>query len=466
MITNQEIDIDKIKYYPDRLYICLDSINIGDLQNFGTKQEIGLQHAIFIHEYFHYLTNITTFAGIRQFNLNFCGRYKLTVNLTAKEGVKAFSIDSNTLQSCRHEIKQWNEIIEILDNDDINYDIVTKTVSAPNKKFKLSSIDRTSKMMHDIVDDNEFFGQRDFISLRISGLDGLESFNLTFGAIDEFLSSAIDEYLFENDLAPIDPSDLSKRPFYPYLFFDELLIYYNIRVNSAVEKIYLAYFALHSSNPPVVLVDLLKKLGDGDYETFSENPEKYLTQNLTEVPLYNMVLNEIREFSIVANDQGRVHISQALKYFYDKFYIAQKLKENDFFYFIRPFLINATDKNKLIQNFLLDLSRIISVFLPPVLLQNKTFICIDHLTTLVESTMHILATYEIFESLKKNQIASRPQHQKKKYTFPFEDEESDDFRMFTPPPINGTAFRIALNELGLYGVYLQELERLKQYSAP
>ncbi|WFB69099.1 MULTISPECIES: hypothetical protein [Chryseobacterium] len=462
MTNNQEINIDKIKYYPDRFYICVDGIDIQSLDNFGAIQEIGLQHAVFIHEYYHYLTNITTFAGIRSFNLNFCGRFKLTTKLSEKEGLNAFSIDTNSLESCKTEIEDWNDIMAILDNDDINYNVVEKTASSLTKNFQLLSVQRKSIKVQKNVDGEKRHLQSDIVEMQIEGLQNLSSFNLTFGAIDEFLSSAIDEYLFENGLSPIEPSELNKRPFYPYLFFDKLLLHYDIRISSALEKIYLSYFSLHSSNPPVVLVEILEKLKAGDYLTFQENPERYLTTNFPEVPMYDQLLDQIAEFSKVSYEQGRIHISQALKYFFDKFYIAQKLKEKDLFYFIRPFLVIAPDKIRLRQRFLLELSRILSVYMPPVLLQNKTFVVLDHLTTLGESTLHILATYEILESLKKNQIAKRPNHQKSKYTFPFEKEDSDDFRLFTPPPISGSAFKIALNELGLYGTYLQEAEKLKQ----
>ncbi|WP_204316602.1 hypothetical protein, partial [Klebsiella pneumoniae] len=67
----------------------------------------------------------------------------------------------------------------------------------------------------------------------------------------------------------------------------------------------------------------------------------------------------------------------------------------------------------------------------------------------------ILATYEIFESIRTNRVASRPAHQKAKYTFPDSDPDCDNFEKFTPPPIYGIVFRLALNELNLYGPYLR-----------
>ncbi|MCK4499791.1 hypothetical protein KAU11_04795 [Candidatus Babeliales bacterium] len=88
----------------------------------------------------------------------------------------------------------------------------------------------------------------------------------------------------------------------------------------------------------------------------------------------------------------------------------------------------------------------------------KTF---DKITNFGEATTLILATYEIFESLKNERIAKRPDYLKEKYTFPDNDPDCDNIEAFTQPPINGVTFRLALNEISLYGVYLEELETMK-----
>ena len=457
-----EIDLTKIKYYPDRFYICLDGFDIDNLTTFITDLQIGQEQSIFIHEYYHYLTNIATFSGIRQFNLNFCDRFRASTILTSKEGLNAYPINSNTFESCKNMVDYWNEITAILNEDDIDYNVVEETDKTPSKKFGIASIERTEKPMEVVVNGVKYSGARILIKIYTTELININSFYLTFGAIDEFLSSTIDEYMYENNLSDINPSMLSRRPFYPYGFFDELLSFYGIKRAPAFEKILIAYFALNSSNPPVILIDILEKLKDGGYEQFQENPEIYLLTNFLEVPQYNDVLKNIKDFADLTYEQGRIHISQALKYYYDKFYMAQKLKENDFFYFVRPFFANGKDTISYKQKFLLELSRIINLFTPPVILKDKQFFYIDKLTTFGEATVLILATYEIFESIRTNRIASRPAHQKAKYSFPDGDPECDNLEKFTPTPINGIVFRLALNELNLYGPYLKELDDLKQ----
>jgi hypothetical protein len=457
-----DIDLTKIKYYPDRFYICLDGFDTDNLTTFITDLNIGQQQAIFIHEYYHYLTNITTFPGIRQFHLNFCDRFRLSTILTRKEGINAYPINSNNFPNCKEDVDYWKSVSQIIDEDDIDYKLVEETEKSPNKIFDIVSIQTVHKPMTVVINGIQHNGARILINIETVGLLNIQSFNLTFGAIDEFLSSAIDEYLFENDLSEIDPSTLSQRPFYPYCFFDKLLAFYEITRPSAFEKILIAYFSLNSFNPPVKMIEILSKLKEGGYEEFQNAPEKYLLNNFSETPQYEQVLNQINDFANETFKQGRVHISQALKYYYDKFYTAQKLKEKDFFYFIRPFFV--TDKDVLIrkQNFLLALSRIINLFSPPVILKDNKFRNVDKLTTFGEATMLILATYEIFESIKTEQIAKRPAKLKAKYTFPDLDPNCDNIETFVPPPICGIVFQLALNELNLFGVYLKELERRRQ----
>ncbi|WP_294297623.1 hypothetical protein [uncultured Chryseobacterium sp.] len=451
------IDIGEIKYYPDRFYIKLDGFNTENLTTFLTDLEIGQDHAIFIHEYYHYLTNIATLPGIRQFSLNFCDRFRTLTILTMNEGLNAFPISKNTYKSCEDLVKYWNNTIKILNEDDINYEVVNETKNALNNKFEIVSIEQEIVPVDLKIEGKSINGCRIFIKINIVGLLNIHNFRLTFGAMDEFLSSAIDEFLYEHDLSDIDPSLLSKRPFYPYLFFDELLSFYGIKRSTSFEKIVLVYFALNSANPPSTLITILEKLRDGDYDQFTENPEVYLLSNFSEAPQYKNVLESIKLFAEETYQQDRVHISQALKYYYDKFYIASKLKDDDFFFFIRPFFpFDTTDNFRFKQRFLLELSRIVNIFTPPVILKDKKFRYIDKLTSFGEATALIIATYEIFESLNTNRIATRPKHQKVKYLFPDYDPECDNIAKFTDLPIYGIVFRIALNELGLYQRYLNE----------
>ena len=451
-------DLTKIKYYPDRFYICLDGFDTDNLTSFITDLDIRQQQAIFIHEYYHYLTNITTFPGIRQFNINFCDRFRIITNLIHNSGINAFPINSNSIEKCKNNIDYWKKTSEIINEDDIDYKLVEETENSQNKSFEIKSVKSISVATNITIKGKEVNGARIRIKVEIFGLININSFFLTYGAIDEFLSSAIDEFLYENDLANINPQMLQQRPFYPYAFFDKLLVYYDIQRPTSFEKILIAYFAINSFNPPIKLIEILEKLKNGGFSKFQENPEKYLYENFIETPQYDKVLDSINKFADEANSPDRIHISQAIKYFYDKFYTAQKLKEKDFFYFIRPFFVSELNTEKGKQKFLFAISRIINQFTPPVILKDNVFKYVDKLTTFGEATMLIIATYEIYESLKTNKIAKRPNYLKKKYTFPDNNLDCDNFETFLPPPLK-TVFQIALNELNLYTIYLREREK-------
>jgi hypothetical protein len=455
----EKIDLTKIKYYPDRFYIRLDGFDIDNLTTFITDLNIGQQQSIFIHEYYHYLTNISTFPGIRQFHLNFCDRFSIITKLNVV-GLKAYPICNNKFPNCEDLVDDWNTVSEIIKDDDIDYELIKETQNTQNKRFDITFIETVLKRMDIKENGNLIKGDRELIKISIKGLVNINSFNLTFGAIDEFLSSSIDEYLYENDLADINASELSQRPFYPYGFLDKLLSFYSIQRPSAFEKILISYFALNSFNPPVKMIHILEQLKKGDYALFQNSPEEYLINNFSEIPQYENVLNGIQNFANLTGNQGRIHISQALKYYYDKFYIAQKLKEKDFFYFIRPFFVTEPNTQKGKQKFLLELSRIINVFSPPIILKQGVFSSVDKLTTFGESTLLILATYEIFESLNKDSFAKRPDYLKRKYSYPDQDQECDNWKNFTPPPITNV-FQLALNEISLFKLYLDELEKTK-----
>lgn len=120
-------DLKDIKYYPDRFYIRMngcDLINLFVPQNDFT---LTLDQAAFIHEYYHYLTNITTFQGVRSFHAAFCDLFRLVTILTHKKGLDAFPVKDNTFPECECEVGYWNDLAEIFREDDLNYSLAMET---------------------------------------------------------------------------------------------------------------------------------------------------------------------------------------------------------------------------------------------------------------------------------------------------------------------------------------------------
>ena len=104
-------NINKIKYYPDRFYIGLDGFNLTKLFEVSPDYTLSPQQAIFIHEYFHYLTNISTFQGVRSFHAAFCDMFKVVCRLFNREGLNAFLINSNTYPSCEYDVGYWKTVL-------------------------------------------------------------------------------------------------------------------------------------------------------------------------------------------------------------------------------------------------------------------------------------------------------------------------------------------------------------------
>lgn len=448
--------LEDAKYYPDRFYINVNGFELDNLTSFLTDLDVGKQQGIYIHEYYHYLTNISTFAGTRQFVLNFCDRFRIVCNRAAFQGMSAFPLNSNKESLAEEDIKYWEEIGEILQEDDLDFDLAKEVSNSASKQFIIENVQKLTRKKEYIINGTKHEGARLIVNIKISGLVQRDSFDLSYSVIDEFLSSAIDEYLIEYEISDANPGFLTQRPFYPYRLFDELLRYYGFNRVSAFHKILILYVSIHSETPSVILIEILRAIKKDSYEVFEENPETYLEVFIKQSARYEAVLNQTAKFARETKELGKVHISQALFYYYDKFYSAQKFKEIDFFYFIRPFLVNENDKKKRRQKFMLCLARIINEFTPPIMLREKTLYQLDKITTFGEATLLIMATYEIFESLKTHQYAKRPNYLKKKYDFPDNILDCDNENNFKMPPLK-SIFQIGLNELGLYNLYLKSL---------
>ncbi|MBX2976617.1 MAG: hypothetical protein KF721_10815 [Ignavibacteriaceae bacterium] len=451
--TEEKTDLAKVKYYPDRFYICLDGFDLENLLTFSTDISITQQQTIFIHEYYHYLTNIASYSGLRQFCLNFVDRYRCITNIAFNEHLDGFPLDKNSFKSCNELLNYYFDALSILDNDDIDMSLIRECGLVPSGKFEIDEISIIDEDMNFKINGSDVYGVKHRVKINISGLIGMDHFFLTFGAIDEFLSASIDEFFFENDFGDVDPNMLNSRPYYPYRVLDDIFKYFNFDRPSSLVKILISYCSINSSNPPTTLINLLKEIEKVGKDFFLEKPEQFL---LSIIPKHDeeTLLKYIHDFSEELYSQDKIHISQALRYYGDKFYAGSKFKQSDFFYFIRPFFQNV-ENTKGKQRFLLDFSRIINQFVPPVILYNGEFKVFDKLTNYGESTCIMIATYEIFESLRFHRIAHRTEDRKTKYTFPDSMVECDDFTKFTPPPIFG-AWRLALNELGLYRLYLEE----------
>lgn len=87
------IDLDSIKYFQDKFFLRLNGFDLENLNTFADDATFSQQQAIYMHEYYHYLTNLTTFYGARQFNCRFQDRVRLITILLKKRGLDAFPLE-------------------------------------------------------------------------------------------------------------------------------------------------------------------------------------------------------------------------------------------------------------------------------------------------------------------------------------------------------------------------------------
>ena len=445
----------EVKYYPDKFYIRLDGCDLSNL--FATNEDFTLSNdqAVFIHEYYHYLSNLATFQGVRSFHAAFCDLFRLVTILTYKNGLNAFPVERNNLKDCAYEIQYWNDLNKIFREDNVNISLSLETSNSPSRSFKITNISieygDEFKVKKNGVENR---GRRELLKIDVEGLLQTTSFYLPIGAIDEFLSSSIDEFLFEKGLS--DNKGVFKRPFYPYFAFDEILKYFNLEFQSR-EKIIIAYYAIHSKNPTVSLFNMLSKLQMCGKDGFEKDPCNYLESISPIFTQYDDLIREIDSFIQEAKSQNRRLTSHLLSYFQDRFITAQALLKKEPLFFIRPFLIEHLDDIRSRQEFWIDFIRIKTCFPEPLMIQGKEFVTTRPSEYGADLTILALAIFEIMESLGKNQVAKRLPYYKDKYNYPKDADNSDDVSTFTDPPLRGYWHK-ALNELGLYQFYRNNIK--------
>ena len=441
---------NEVKYYPDKFYIRLDGCDLSNL--FVTNEDFILSkdQAVFIHEYYHYLTNLTTFQGVRSFHAAFCDLFRLVTILTYHKGLDAFPVENNKLIDCAYEIRYWNDLNEIFREDNVNKALSIEALNSPSKNFKITNISMEYGNEFMVIKDGvEERGRRELLKIDVEGLLQTTSFHLPIGAIDEFLSSSIDEFLFEKGLS--DNKDVFKRPFYPYFAFDEVLKYFNLKFGSR-EKIIIAYYAIHSKNPTISLYKILSKLQLCGTDDFEKDPCNYLESFFPIYSQYDGLIREIDKFIQEAQSQRRSLTGHILSYFQDRFITAVALLKKDPLFFLRPFLIENLDDVRSRQEFWIDFIRIKTCFPEPLMIQGKEFVTTRPSEYGADLTILALAIFEIMESLEKNKFAKRMPHYKDKYNYPNDADNSDEISTFTDPPLK-VYWHKALNELGLYQFY-------------
>lgn len=449
-------DLKDIKYYPDRFYIRLNGCDIEHLFEPTDDFTLTLDQSVFIHEYYHYLTNISTFQGVRSFHAAFGDLFRLVTILTHRRGFDAFPVNQNILEDCAYEVGYWNSLNDIFREDNVNQALALETKNSPSGQFRIVNIEKEiGEEFFVKKDGKEYKGRREYVRLDIEDLPQTTQFRLPIGAIDEFLSASIDEFLFEKGLSNYTEI-FNDRPFYPYAAYDKIIQYFGLRLGSR-EKIWVAYYALHACNPAVTLYGILQKVVKDGQDQLENNPCEYLEKNFPVLSQYDCLINELDHFIEEAKQARRQLTAQLLAYFQDRFITANALIKKDPFYFVRPFLVDNLDDIRGRQEFWIDMMRIKTCFPEPLFITGKEFKTTRPYEYGADLTILALAIYEIIESLENNKVAKRLDHYKNKYDFPDGYDCFEDVSTFSVPPLRAYWHK-ALNEIGLYKFYLDNLK--------
>ncbi|WP_422091654.1 hypothetical protein [Tenacibaculum ovolyticum] len=328
-----EKDTILAKYLSNIFHIELSEnvqiFNKNNDQKFSTES-----YSVFVHEYWHYLLNISTSARLGDFSMwyqlfSIFSRTlteegdgtSVTSELTTEdkkllEEIGDLYIEQN--QGCiidlgDIEVKDFNIISEITS---VENELTLKGIKVPYKqsKVKIDILTSEGKRLN-----KELYINNDFI--------------------DESIANCIEKIIFDNDNPP---------PKIPYLILEKLSEYYNN--GSALSKFELAHLgtlSLLTTNPPLSLNSIFK-----DYIEYRENNDiesslEYIF-NLIK-PLFleisGVILTDMNE--ILKVYENREPAYQAIKFLIEKIEKAIYFRNKNLVFELAPFRNNTVNYEKL-----------------------------------------------------------------------------------------------------------------------
>lgn len=444
------MNINDITYFPDKFYIRFDEDVVDNLVHLDGNDQYGIELSVFIHEFYHYLANITTFQGLRAFNVCFQDKIRIVTRLLKRcGGLDAFPLTSNLRDDCKSSIAYWKGVDEITIGDSALRTKALEIDNSPSRKIRLKDVDIKQVPLTVSLDTGDVQGAREMVFLEVDGIAD-NKFVLPIAAIDEMLSSSIDEYLFVTGTSEYREV-LSQRPFYPYSFFDELLHYYGMDWVDAKYKIILSFKAIHGDNPVVNLIQILKKVST-EVDSFYQDPLNYLEKHFpaNDYALLNGPCMYVYNFIKECDSAGRHNLANACSIIYERGRRAAEHLKRDPYYFIRPLVENDLTTTAGRQNYLDFLKDLIGEFDAFLQLKDKKLIGAfsepekNHLA-------FVLAIYEILDGLENSKIVERTVTQ---YEFDGDPADCDKLENLPDQLPLTTVWHNALNDLSLYALYL------------
>ena len=451
------MDLKNIGYMPDKFYIKFNEDNLDNLIKLDENNKFSEELSVFIHEYYHYLNNVTTFQGLRSFNYNFIDKVKLITRLQCfGGGLKAFPVNENSDPNCQDEIKYWYDTNKLDSGDSNVVKIAEEINNTQTRRVRLINIRPVEEVLDCIVGGQVISGPRTHVQLEVEGIKA-DKFNLNLAALDEFLSASIDELLYENDVTD-NMEILQNRHFYPYRFFDELLRFKGLEREEPKFKLLIVYKAMHTDNPTVKLIEIIDRVAENP-EEFYNSPIEYLEKNfpINEIQWIDKSLQYLydssQEFGSLKHK--RYNLSNVLNIIYNTVSQAKCKLMGDPYYFVRVFIENdlkTIEGRKRVLEFIKENLKVFNCFL-----QLKEGKLIDPFKCKYEPHIKlILAIHEILSGVENERYLSR-NTDRYKYQL---DENPEDYKIenFHEPPFT-SIWQIAMNELSFMGLYLEDKKK-------
>lgn len=439
------MDYNSIKYYTDKFYLLLDDFSLDDFKYFESDTELDKRLAAYLHEYYHYLTNITTYSGIRQFNVSVPDYDRLITRLSFIGGIDAFPVHSNNDPNCKVEVDYWKDVKELMKLENYS-DESHKYLNLDN--YRVNRLLLRSHPMSCVVNGKTVQGTVNRCYAEIDSHMKPYDVYLSLYVIDEFLSSSIDRFLFENNLVD-NYSILQKQSFYPYGLYDAICASYGLYPSNR-DKILISYCALHSHNPGERLKEILEAISINKQD-FNENSEAFLHQFIG--GYFSQVqglLDYQKQFIDECQQQHRRVLASVSTQLWNLSKKALSFLKRDYFFFVRPFM-HTFEAQEDTLTMLALLKSIRDEMKEPLILQNKKLLNPQR-DFYKDSLAILLAIYEVSDSLYEHRIAQRIY--RNKYTYPIESQDNDLLTNIPiQPPIIET-WHVALNELGLIKLYM------------
>lgn len=447
------------KYYPEKFYIKFDAENIDQLVKLDPNNKFSIELGVFIHEYYHYLNNISTFQGIRDFNLIFGDLIRI-ITILQRKGLRAFPINQCYFEEFQYLKDYWKDAIDLYSNATNYREIEKKVTESMEKKIHIKDLQPEKKDLKVKISPGRWIdGSQILQNLLVESADVPPfTIRLTNAEIDEFMCSAIDEFLFQTDSC--DNQMILEHPgrtFYPYKFFDELLSHYNVDLISAGgdarHQIILAYKALHSPNPPVRILKLIKAVR-GHERDFIDNPFDFLETSFpSNFSKFEEVIDYLYKLISECEDQNRINLARATNLIYETAKDALSELKNDPYFFIRPLIENDLSTIEGRQNYLDFLKILLKRF--DKFLQLKDGELKGAFSHPEKNHLaFIIIIHEILRGAENNKIIKR--EQKNRDIFELEGElDYDNIEKFDSNFPLTNMWQIALNDLSFYKLYVE-----------